>query len=141
MAAPPSSANSKILSMARSKLRSKRASSPAIFGLAPDVDDYGVNIGKLKIWSSERQKKLIEQEEIQQEVAISRMRAFVIQIKLIVRIQSWFRSRVQVRIYKQWILSKQGFIFSYLQGWYRFYRTERMYRVRINISFRICLTK
>jgi hypothetical protein len=125
-----SAKDKKILDMARNRIKMKRQSSPAVFGMSgADVDDYGVNVGKLKMWSTERQKKLIEQEEIQQEVAISRMRAFVIQIKHIVKIQSWYRGKVQRFIFLTWKNEQNNFIWRYLHGWYLYSKTERMYRV------------
>ena len=103
------------------------------------VDEYGVNVGKLQQWVNDRQKKLIEEEETQQEVAIVRMRAFVIQIKLIVKIQSWYRGLVQRWIFKAWKFEKDMFRFRYLQGWYQFYRSEKLYRVCSTFVY-LCMT-
>ena len=104
----------------------------AVFGMASKgVDEYGLDVGRLKQWAHERQKKLVEQEETQQEVAISRMRAFVIQIKHIVKIQSWYRGLVQVWKFREWKLVKDQFRFRYLQGWYQFYKSEKLFRVSV----------
>ena len=134
------SSNPKALAMARSRMKNKReavatpaaaspASPPHMFGLpSKGVDEYGVDVGRLKQWASERQKKLVEQEETQQEVAISKMRAFVIQIKHIVRIQSWYRGLVQRWRFRAWKYEKDQFRFRYLQAWYQYYRCEKLFR-------------
>ena len=133
------SSNPKALAMARNRMKSKReassssapqaASPPRVFGLASKgVDEYGVDVGRLKQWASERQKKLVEQEETQQEVAVSKMRAFVIQIKHIVRMQSWYRGLVQRWRFRAWKYEKDQFRFRYLQAWYQFYRSEKLFR-------------
>jgi hypothetical protein len=35
------------------------------------VDEYGLNVGKLRQWASQRQQQLVEREETQQEVTIT----------------------------------------------------------------------
>jgi hypothetical protein len=105
----------------------------ASFGaLSREVDEYGVNISRLKQWSSERQKTLMKQEDTQQEVIISKMRDFLILVKQIVKIQSWYRGIVHRRRFLAWRLEQGNFKFRYLQAWYRCVAAERMCRVRIH---------
>ncbi len=93
------------------------------------MDEYGLNVHKLKMWASEHQKQLLIAEETQQEAAISQMRSFVIYLKHIVKIQSWYRGRVQRFIFLKWKMDKDQFRFRYLQGWYQYYKCEKLYRV------------
>lgn len=129
------SSNPKALAMARNRMKSRRETGSHItntgsFGMpSKDIDEYGVNVGKLKQWANDRTKKLIEQEETQQEVAIARMRAFVIQLKHIVKMQSWYRGLVQRWKFKAYKFEKDTFRFRYLQAWYQYYKCEKLFRV------------
>lgn len=114
----------------RAASRSSRAITAASFGaLSREVDEYGVNISRLKQWSSDRQKTMMKQEETQQELIISKMRDFLILIKQIVRIQSWYRGIVHRRHFLAWRREQGNFKFRYLQAWFRYAASERMCRV------------
>jgi hypothetical protein len=57
----------------------------------PHPQQYGVNLKKLKDWSTQKTETVVNQEESQQEIALTKVKDFMKAMRMLVKMQAWFR--------------------------------------------------
>ena len=68
-------------------------------------EDYGINIEKVKEWALIQNKKFLNEERFQHEIALMKVKSFMNAILKVTRIQAWYR---MIKVRKQYLSRYNG---------------------------------
>ena len=90
-------------------------------------EDYGLDISAMKKWQEIRQKKLMDEEEHRQEIAVARVRGFLDAIRMLTRLQSWWRMmqfKIEFRAFRNERLAVKRKVYV---AWKQYWKAEHMF--------------
>ena len=93
----------------------------------PKREDYGLDIKELKRWKSEQEERALQEEENRQEVAVTKVRGFLDGLRMITRLQSWWRMmtfKIEFREFRNARLDIKRIFYI---AWKRYWQAEHMY--------------
>jgi hypothetical protein len=90
-------------------------------------EDYGLDLKKMKQWVEARNDNLMKQEEYLQEMAVSRVRGFLDAVRMVTRLQTWFRMmkfRKEFSAFRKKRLVVKDVFFV---AWKRMWQSEKLF--------------
>jgi hypothetical protein len=90
-------------------------------------EDYGLDVSKMKSWQEERKEKLMEEEEHRQEIAVARVRGFLDAIRMLTRLQCWWRMmhfKMEFKAFRNARLEIKG---KFYNAWKQHWKAEHMF--------------
>ena len=94
-------------------------------------EDYGLDINQMKEWQDEHRQKLLDEEEHRQEIAVARVRGFLDAIRMLTKIQSWWRMmtfKIEFRAFRNARLAIKR---KYYNGWKQHWKAEHLFLYQI----------
>jgi len=94
-------------------------------------EDYGLNIIQMKSWQDTYRQSLMNEESHRQEIAVARVRGFLDAIRMLTRLQSWWRMmtfKIQFRNFRNGRLTIKR---KFYTGWKQHWRAEHLYLYHI----------
>ena len=94
-------------------------------------EDYGLDLKRMKQWVDARNDSLMKQEEYLQEMAVSRVRGFLDAVRMVTRLQTWFRMmkfRKEFSAFRKKRLAVKDIFFV---AWKRMWKSEKLFMWQI----------
>ena len=93
----------------------------------PKREDYGVRLHKLKVWQEERDQQALIQETARQEVAVARVRGFLDAMRMLRRLQSWWRMMTFKMEFREFRNARLAIKRKFYNGWKQYWQAEHMF--------------
>ena len=107
--------------------RRRLVKTPEIKIEKPKREDYGIKLNKLKGWQDERDKMVMLREEARQEVAVARVRGFLDAMRMLRRLQSWWRMMTFKMEFKAFRNARLAIKRKFYTGWKQYWQAEHMF--------------
>jgi hypothetical protein len=93
----------------------------------PKREDYGIQVATLKNWQDLRDQRALEKEESRQEIAVARVRGFLDAMRMLTRLQAWWRMMTFKMEFKAFRNGRLAVKRKFFVGWRQYWAAEHMF--------------
>lgn len=94
-------------------------------------EDYGLRLSSLKQWVDERNAKLLKEEDYAQETAVGRVRGFLNAVRMVTRLQTWWRMMRFRLEFAEYRASRNVVKQEYFLAWRRCWKADKMHLYQV----------